>query len=77
MNKNTFVEQLTKKMDLNIEKCNDIYNILDSNFVISKQSKKKIIESLMQELSYNYEEANKIYWTSIEIIKGLLKGIKN
>lgn len=73
MNKTKFIQELNKKINLGEEKCTTINNILEDNFLIGKNNKEKIINSLIEKLDVKYDEAENIYDIAIEII---LKEIK-
>jgi len=73
MNKTEFINELSKELSYSKDKCIIINQILESNFFISKKSKDKIIEELIQTLNINYEEAIKIYDTALTIIKNEIK----
>lgn len=73
MNKTEFIKTLSEKTGYSIEKCTIINSILEDNFVISKKNKCKIIDSLMNELNINYDEADNIYNVSIELISKTIK----
>lgn len=73
MNKTKFIEELSKKINYDEEKCLVINTILEDNFFLSKQSKPKIINDLMEQLNIKNDEAENIYTISIDIIKTGLK----
>ncbi len=73
MNKKEFIDELSKKINYNTEKCLLINDILEKNFFISKKSKDKIIDELMSQLKVDQKEATKIYEIAIEIIRRELK----
>ena len=74
MNKTEFIKKLSEKTNYSIEDCTIINSILEDNFIISKKSKDKIIDSLMKDLNIDYNEADNIYNISAELIT---KEIKN
>lgn len=69
MNKKEFINELSRKLTLSIEKCVKINDILESHFFISKKSKDRIIEELINEFSIEKEEAIHIYMTAVKIVK--------
>lgn len=73
MNKKEFINELANQLNYPKEKCILINNILEDNFFISKKSKDKIVETFMQILHVNYEEAVKIYDIAVKIIKDEVK----
>jgi len=73
MNKSEFIKKLSNKLSYTIDQCTIINDILESNFFISKKSKDKIINDLIQELSITEREAENIYDTSISIVKDEIK----
>ena len=74
MNKTEFVEELSKRLNLSIEDCTKINEILEKNFFISRSNKEKIIKSLIEEFKIEETRANEIYNESVIIIT---KEIKN
>ena len=64
MNKKEFINELSRKLTLSIEQCVKINDILESHFFISKKSKDRIIEELINEFSIEKEEAIHIYMTA-------------
>ena len=74
MNKQEFIKELSEKIYYSIEDTTRINNILEDNFIISKKNKCKIVDSLMNEFNIDYDEADKIYNASVELIT---KQIKN
>ncbi len=73
LNKNEFVNELSKQLSYSKEKCIMINDILENNFFISKKNKDKIIEEFIQELDINKEEAMSIYEIAVKIIKEEVK----
>ena len=74
MNKHEFIEELSKQTNLDINTCTIINSIFEDNFFISKSSKDKIIEELVNTLNIDNEKANEIYTKGKEIFN---KEIKN
>lgn len=73
MNKREFIEKLSNELSYSTEKCTIINDVLESNFFISKKSKDKIIDDLIKKFSITDKEAEKIYNTSISIVKEEIK----
>lgn len=73
MNKREFIEKLSYELSYTIDECTIINDILESNFFISKKSKDKIINDLIQKLSITEREAERIYDISISIVKEEIK----
>lgn len=73
MNKTGFINELSKQLLLTEEKCIVINDILEKNFFISKKSKPKIIDELMNKLNINNDEAVNIYNVSVKIFNSELK----
>jgi len=73
MNKSEFIKKLSHELSYTIDECTIINDILESNFFISKKSKDKIINDLIQKLSITEREAKNIYDTSISIVKDEIK----
>lgn len=74
MNKQGFIEELSKQTGYDKEKCIIISNSLEDNFLFGKNNKKKTIKTLMNNLNCSEEEANHIYEKTSSII---IKEIKN
>ena len=73
MNKQKFIEELSKKLNYSEDKCIIVNDILESNFVISKKSKDVIINELISKLQIASDEANNIYDVSVNLIKEEVK----
>lgn len=73
MNKKEFINELSKELNYEIEKCIIINDILENNFFISKKNKDIIIKQIIDKLEVSIEEANKIYNISINIVKEEVK----
>lgn len=73
MNKKEFIEKLSNDLSYSIEDCTVINDILESNFFISKKSKDKIVNDLMQKFSITEREAEHIYDISVSIVNGEIK----
>ncbi len=77
MNKQGFIEELVKQTDYEKEKCIIISDSLEDNFLFGKNNKKKTINTLMNNLNCDEEEANHMYEiTSLIITKEIKNKIK-
>lgn len=74
MNKEGFIQELMNQTGYEKEKCIIISNSLEDNFLFGKNNKEKTINTLMNNLNCNNEEANNIYNITSSII---IKEIKN
>lgn len=68
MNKEKFVKELEKVTGLDNEKCVMINNILESNFLIGKKNKEKIVSDIVEQLGFTTLDAEKIYESAMSII---------
>ena len=73
MNKTKFIKKLKETLNIDENRANIINNILESNNIIGKKGKENIINDLIGQLKIDTEEANKIYETSMNIIKDAIK----
>lgn len=73
MNKKGFVERLQQELVFPEEKCREINDILENNFLIGKSNKDRITKELINRLELTKEEAERVYNKSIEIITNELK----
>lgn len=74
MNKHGFIEELTKQTGYEKDKCIIISDSLEDNFLFGKNNKTKTINTLMNNLNCDEQEANRIYEITSSII---IKEIKN
>lgn len=74
MNRTEFIKELSEKLNLSENKAKEINKILESNLLIGKKNKDKIISELKDKLKLNEKDADKIY---NEISKIITKEIKN
>lgn len=74
MNKQKYIEKLSKELNCDFEYASKISDILENNFLFGKKSKEKIINNFINELNVNIDEANNIYNISSSIIA---KEVKN
>ncbi len=78
MNKSELIKELSSRIGYNIEDTNKINNIFDDNFIIGKKNKEKIISKLMEVISIDEKEANRIYESFAELLKdGVLNRLKH
>lgn len=68
MNKEKFIKELENVTGLDNGKCIIINNILESNFIIGKKNKEKIVSDVMEKLEMTREEAEKIYESAMSIL---------
>ena len=77
MNKKEFINELSNRTSLSTEECAKINDILESNMIIGKKNKDKIIDNIKEKLGYTDEKSNEIYETAMDIfgeeIKNKLK----
>lgn len=73
MNKEKFVKELENVTGLDNEKCIIINNILESNFIVGKKNKEKIISDVIEKLEMTREEAEKIYESAMSILSSGIK----
>lgn len=73
MNKHGFIEELVKQTGYDKEKCIIISDSLEDNFLFGKNNKMKTINTLMNNLNCNEEEANRIYNITSLIITRAIK----
>lgn len=73
MNKEKFIKELENATGLDNEKCIIINNILESNFILGKKNKEKIVSDIMEKLEITREEAEKIYESAMSILSSGIK----
>lgn len=73
MNKEGFIKELSKKLNIKEEEANEINEILEKNFIIGKKNKEKIINEFKEKLNLDENQANKIFETTSELIKDGIK----
>lgn len=73
MNKTGFIKLLQEKTDLSKDKCILINNILENHFLLGKENKKKILKDFQEQLNVDTKESEKIYTTSMNLLKNSLK----
>lgn len=73
MNKEKFIKELESVTGLDNGKCTIINDILESNFVVGKKNKEKIVSGIMEKLEMTKEEAEKIYESAMSILGSGIK----
>ena len=73
MNKEMFINELTKRLNYSKEKCIKINEVLEDNFIIGKKNKEKIINQIIEALNIDYNKANEVYEVSMDILGSELK----
>lgn len=68
MNKEKFVKELEKVTGLDNGKCVMINSILESNFLIGKKNKEKIVSDMVEQLGFTTLDAEKVYESAMSII---------
>lgn len=68
MNKEKFIEELSKVTKVDKNKCIIINNILERHFIIRKKNKEKIINDIINELNFSEDESESIYESAMSII---------
>ena len=68
MDKERFIEEISKELGYEKEKCLIICDVLENHFLIGKNNKNKIITDLSSKLEITNTEAEKIYEVSSRII---------
>ena len=68
MNKEEFLDQLSKQIDYSIEDCKKINEVLEDHMLIGKKNKDKIIEDLKNKLSIAEKEADNVYNAAVSLI---------
>ena len=72
MNKTKFIQELCKRTKLEEEKC-IVNSILEDNFLIGKQNKEKVVNSIIEKLNIETTQAERIYETAMDIIAKEIK----
>lgn len=73
MNKTKFVEDLIEKLGKDLEYSWKVADLLEDNFLIGKNNKKKTIANLVNNLGVSESDANEIYNTASSIIATEIK----
>lgn len=73
MNKEKFIDKLSKKINIEKQDAKIINDILEDNFLIGKKNKDKIIDIFKSKLNIDDKKANEIYVAAADILKDGLK----
>lgn len=73
MNKKKFIEELESVTGLDKDKCVIVNDILESNFIVGKKNKEKIVSNLMEQLNLTTSEADILYDSAMSIIGSGIK----
>lgn len=68
MNKEKYINELSKKLNYDAQYTKKIVDILDNNFIIGKNNKEKTIKNLTEGLGISVKDADNIYNVSRSII---------
>lgn len=74
MNKQKFIRELEKVTKLDNDKCVIVNEILESNFIIGKKNKEKMVIAIAEQLNVTKKESEEIYDSAMTI---LASGIKD
>lgn len=69
MNKSGFIEKLQSETNYSNEQCVLINDVLESHFIFRKKNKPKVVADLVEKLSVDEEEADRIYGICMDIIR--------
>lgn len=73
MNKEKFIKELESVTGLDNELCVSINDILESNFIVGKKNKEKIVFDIAEKLEITTEESEKIYESAMQVLGNGLK----
>lgn len=73
MNKNEFIKKLSEVSKYDITTCEKINEVIEDNSFIGKKNKEKLVNDLMEKLSFSKEDAENIYEKAMGIIGKELK----
>ena len=73
MNKQKFIEEISKRLNCDEDYARKIDGCIEENFIIGKKNKEKTINLLIERLDVSEEEANNIYNVTMEIITSKIK----
>lgn len=73
MNRREFVQELSKETELAEDKCDIVSKILEEDFFLSKDNRKKIKRKISESLNLPDSKSKIIYEESIHIIKEEIK----
>ena len=68
MNKKDVILKLKEKLNLDIDTCNKINDIVEKNFIIGRNNKEKMLNGFINELNIGKDEADKIYNTVMDVL---------
>lgn len=73
MNKEKFIKELESVTGLDNELCVIINDILESNFIVGKKNKEKIVSDISEKLEITTDESEKIYESAMQVLGNGLK----
>lgn len=73
MNKEKFIKELESVTGLDNELCVSINDILESNFIVGKKNKEKIVSDIARRLEITTDESEKIYESAMQVLGNGLK----
>lgn len=73
MNKDEFINELSKRTNYSKIDCTIINDVLENNFFLSKKNKDKIMGEIIVELDISIEEASNIYNIAKDIVSKQIK----
>ena len=73
MNKDGFIEELSKQTGYNKEKCILINDVIENYFIFGNKNKDNIIKDLQIKASLNEDDSENAYDISMKIITGEIK----
>lgn len=78
MNKENFIEELSKATGLDHRDCVIVNDILESHFIVGKKNKEKMIFDIAEKLHLSKERAENIYDSAMSIIgTGVIDKLKH
>ncbi len=73
MNKREFVNILSERLEISVDKALVINSIFESKFFISKKNKDIIVEDIVNKLDVSEKDALHIYDEAVNILKSEIK----
>lgn len=73
MNKKDFINKLSLKTNIDLDKCEKINLIIEDTLLIGRKNKITMVTRFIDELGFSKSEAEKIYNISMEILAHGLK----
>lgn len=73
VNKHEFINCLSEKCDLSVDKCEVVNNIFENNCFLLKKNRDTVIKKIIDQIQVNNAEAIKIYNEANNIIKNEIK----